>query len=861
MIWHSSTCEEVLNRFNLDREKGLANGEADEKLEKYGKNILSNYKTPNFISCFFEQLKSKTVTVLSVIAVVAFIVSLLYEKADFYAPLLMIAIVVVDALVSAWFSFKTKLTLESLKQATIPTATVLRDGIEQSVPADTLVPGDIIILSEGDYISADARIIEENEFRCNESAITGEDVPVEKSANEVLDNITPLAQRVNMVFSGCSVVHGTAKAVVIATGLHTEAGHTTDITNQTEGIKMPSEEKLNLVYKYTNIFIIFICAVVFIINIIMNFSSGTFAAMTIDAAVNAVALAVATIPESIPAMASIVIAVGIERILQNNIIIKNIKSIETIGNISVICTDKTGVLTRNKMTVEYIYDGENMIDLTKSEVSEKTASILKMAACCSTLDNDSTEAAIENACMEYASFTREQIEELYPRLAVIPFTHERKTMTIINMIDEKPFAIVKGAPEIVIPKCMDVNVDELLKINADLTDSALRVICIAAKSLSTIPANPSAEEIENNLTFIGLIGIEDPPRSKTISSVAECEKAGIKTVMITGDNINTATAVARRIGILKDNTLTVTGAELDEMTDEILAQKVKNISVFARITPEHKQRIVNALISNGEKVLITGDSVDDAGALSLATIGCALGNNGTDVALGNADIIINKDNFSFITDAIRESRGLFANIKKTVFYLLSSNLAEIMTVFLGMIFIGKMPITALQLLWINLLTDSTPALALSMESAEPSVMKGNPENSLKLFANSKDIIALLVQSLGIMVATFISFIIGNTAGYSVAVTMAFLTLGLAQIFNAMNYKYTDSILRFKPFKNSFMTYSNIVIIFIFLFLCLTPAGFVFGLTILSAKNLFISILLAMLILPLGEIVKTFNKNN
>lgn len=856
MIWHSSTAVEVLKELQVDDKEGLANGVADMRLVDYDQNVISRIERPKFLSYFTSQLKSKLVISLIITAVVSFIISLMYDKVNVYSPLLIIAIVIINALISAYHIFSCNNTLDSIKQITNPTSTVLRDGIVKSVNAATLVPGDILLLEEGDYIPADARIIESNEFRCNETVLTGVEVPVEKNPDEVFEEITTVEKRSNMVFSGCSVVHGTAKAVIVATGLNTEIGRTSAILQQTGEDRLPLQNQLEDMGKMVNIIILAVCLLVFIIAMIQNFNASQFASMTVDNLMNAAALAVAAIPEGLPAITTIVIAIGMHRILKDKIIVKDASAAELLGKTDVICCDKTGVFTRNKMVLSKIFDGKKIIDLDSDGVDEASSLILKLATACSTLNNDSTENAIEKACLAYNSMSVQDVKGIFPHIAEIPFDSERKTMTVITMINEHPFAIVKGAPETVIPNCRGCNGEEILKINEDLANEAFRIVSIAMKPLSTIPANPNAEEIENELTFVGLLAFDDPPREGVIEEIAACDKAGIKTVMVTGDNLNTAKAIARRIGILKDGTLAITGAELNELSDAELAGSIENYSVFARISPNDKLRIVRAWQQRKKVITITGDSVEDADALSLADVGCAIGRFGADVAKGNADIIISDNRFDSVVRAIKESRGLFSNIRKSVRYLFSCNIAEILAVLFGMFIFRSAPVAAAQLLWINLLTDCAPALSLSMENAEESCMNSKPLSTFGRIFNVKTAISVAVQSIVIAAITLISYSCGFDFGDSTtAMTMAFATLGISQLLHCINNKFEGSVLGKNIFSNKFMNYSVGITLFIMLFLLFTPAGFVFGLKILSFREFIISFALALLIIPVAEILK------
>ena len=860
MIWHSTDRAAVLKELEVDDKKGLPNGVADMRLEKYGRNIISDSGKPTYLKRFLSQLNSKLVLVLIITALLSFIVSLMYNEVNSFSPLLIIGIVIINAAVSAYHLHTCDNALDGMKSATNPTAAVLRDGIVKNINSALLVPGDIILLEEGDYISADARIIESNEFRCNEVSLTGSEIPVEKSGEEIFEEITAACDRSNMVFSGTSVAHGNAKAVVVATGLNTETGHTTAILQQTGEKKLPLEKELDGIGKIVNIAVLIICVIAFIIGLIQNFSSGNFAAMTLRVLVNSVALAVAAIPEGLPAVATVVVAVGIQRIVQDKIIIKDSDALETLGKTNVICADKTGILTRNKMQLSRIYDGDKMTDVESEALTEKTALVLKLATACSTLRNDPTEEAIKKACLAYNSMSEKDIAGFFPQLGVIPFDSERKTMTVISMINEKPFAIIKGAPEVVLSECVGINAEEVLKINDAMAEDALRIVCIAMRPLDSIPANPNPEEIEHGLTFVGLLGIIDPPRDNVTDDIAACKAAGIRTVMITGDNLITAKSIARRIGILTDDSSAVTGEELASLSDEELAQSIKSYSVYARISPADKTRIVKAWQQNGAVVTVTGDSVQDTEALISADIGCAMGKFGADVARGTADIVISNSRFGSIVCAIKESRGLFDNIRKSVYYLLSCNFAELLSVFIGMLVFSGTPLAAVQLLWINLLTDCAPAVSLSMEKAEDEVMKRKPYIALGKLFDGKSLIGLAIQSLTITAATLIAFVLGRSTGSAAAMTMAFGVLGMSEIFHCYNNRLDGTLFGKRIFANRFLNLSAILTLFILIFLMLTPAGYVFGMTVISAKQFFICLLLAFAIVPVTELIKLVNKN-
>ncbi len=855
MIWHSSDVADVLNELAVDETKGLANGVAEMRLKQYGRNTLSNVEKPSFIKRLLSQLNNKLFYLITVFCLLSLGVSLIYEEnGKWLSPLLIIAIVILNAVVSTISIHKSDTALDSMKSITNPTATVLREGIVKEIFSDELVPGDIVLLKEGDYITADVRLIETNVFRCNELNISGITVPSDKKADTVVEDITPISDRINMAYSGCSVAHGTAKAVVVETGINSELGHASSIIQQTGEDTLPMQATLDNTSKLVNTAILVCCVIAFIIGMIKNFNTTqSFAVVTVDVILNSIALGVAAIPECLPAISTIVIALGIRRIIKDDIIIKNPLSLEALGNTTVICADKTGILTRNHMTVSVVYDGAELTEVESGNISERCGAVLRLAATCSTLENDPTENAIKSACIKYNSISESDVENVFPRLALIPFDSDRKTMTSINMLNGKPVAIVKGAPEIVAEKCTNIDAEKILSLNENMASESLRVVCIAIKQLSEVPANPNPDEIETGLTFVGLIGLSDPPRNDAIEGIKICDKAGIKTIMITGDNVVTAMSIARRIGILKDGTQAITGAELTEMSDEEFKNNIKKYSVYARVSPEDKLRIIKAWQDKGEIVAITGDSINDANALAAADIGCTLGKRGADVAKGNADIIISNSNFISIVRAIRESRGLFENIKKSIVYLLSCNFGELLAYIAGSLIFGLSPLSAIHLLWINLLTDCAPAMALSTETSENDVMERRMGRYRGLFSLNS-LTSIFAHSLFISVITLIAFALGLNSGDGISTTMAFTTLGLSQVFHAYNMRSKKSIF-LTNLNNKTLNLSAIGLAFGILFLALTPVGFMFGLKILTAGQLLISLLLSLTVLAFGETYK------
>lgn len=857
MIWHSSEINSVLEELSVDSNTGLANGVAYERLEKYGKNRVSAIRPVSFLRRFLEQLNKKSVYALTVIAVICIVFSFIYGKNDL-SPLLIIAIVLLNALLTAYNMSTCDRAQFRQKAASVPTCTVLREGIKRNIPSDELVVGDIILLNEGDYISADARLIETNGFRCNELALTGEIIPVEKDSDLILEDMVPCAGRKNMVFSGCNVIHGTAKAVVVETGLNTEIGKSATMENQTGVTVSEIEKKLNVTSRIINISVIILCSVVFIFGMLLSYNANEqFANFTVRTLLGAVALGVCAIPEGLPYVTVIVTALGTGRLIRDGIIIKNISSIEKLAKTTVLCADKTGVFTKNHMSLNSVYDGETLQTPKNGELEQKSNAVLRLAVSCSMLENDTTEAAIEEACLKYAKMSKDDIGNTYPRLSVIPFDGERKMMTSINMIEGKPFAVIKGAPEAIINRCINVDKESLIKTCDKLASRALRLICIAIKALDNIPANPVAEEIECDLKFAGIICLEDPPRAEAHESVEFCKKNGIKVIMITGDSLTTACAVAKNLGVLTDDSQAITGSDLEKFDDDELKNKVGLFTVFARISPAQKLRIVNALRDTGEVVAVTGNGLDDADVLSVADVGLAIGSVGNDVARGNADAIISGNKFSSVASLFKECHGLFENIKATVHYLISCNASEILIYIFGLLLFKIPPLMPVQLLWINLLTDAAPAISLTIQPAsEISAVNTSKVIKGRLF-DKKTVSGIAVEAFFLTVCGIAAFAIGNKSGESVAYTMTFLTVALSQIFHSYNLRSQRSVIFTRYRRNEFMIISTLIAVFICIMLCATSAGFVFGLTVLSALQILISVSLSLVVVMQSEILKLF----
>lgn len=871
MIYHSHSIEETINDLDSNIEKGLASSEAERRLSVYGLNQLTEKKQKNIFKKFAEQLKDFMVIVLMIAAAVSFITTIVTKDGSLIEPLIIILIVIVNSALGVIQESRAEKALEALKNMSSPSAKVIRDGKLRIIDSKELTRGDIILLEAGDYIPADARLLEVTSFSCDESTLTGESVPVQKVLDDSeIEDIAPLADRVNMVYSGCSVTYGNAKAVVTETGMYTEIGKIAAMLNETENTETPLKIKMARLGKSLGAVSLTICAIIFIIGIISGPAANqTWADKLIELFMTSVSLAVAAIPEGLPAIVTIVLALGVQKMVNKNAIIKKLPAVETLGSASVICSDKTGTLTQNQMTVVKLYDSQKVFETGNGDFSANHKLLIKLGAICcdaklekqngKTVEiGDPTETAIIRSAVNDFNISQYSIINDYPRLACLPFDSDRKLMTTVNMIEDKFFAIVKGAPDIVFSRCTTGDLENAQKINEQFGKEALRVLAVAIKKVDGIPSSPNSEDLENDLTFIGLIGMIDPPRKEAIESVALCKKAGIRTVMITGDQITTASAIAEKIGILESGQRAISGSELQQMTEDELKHEITNISVYARVSPEDKIRIVKAWQSLGHIVAMTGDGVNDAPALKAADIGCAMGITGTDVAKGAASMTLTDDNFATIVTAVKEGRGIFDNIKKTVHFLVSCNFGEILTVFFGMIFFGVSPLVAIQLLWINLVTDSAPALALGFEPAGKDVMDRPPRNKKSSIFDGGMGINSVIEGMVFAIITLIAYFIGNKIGsgnHMYANTMAFAVLCLSQIVHAHTIRSERFIFKAGIFSNIRLWLATLLSIALVLVVLLTPLRTIFELVVLSKNDWLYIIGLSLVPLIFGEIKK------
>ena len=867
MIPHNQKREDVLKELSSNAEKGLDSQAAAKLLEKFGPNKLNEKKKKTMIQRFFDQFKDAMIIILIIAAVISFVVACVEgNPKEFFEPILILLIVVLNAVMGVMQESKAEKALDALKNMSAPHARVLRDGIEKVIDASELVPGDIIHLEAGDFIPADARLLKSASLKSEESALTGESVPSEKDADAEVDEKAPLGDRSNMVFSGCSVTYGSATAVVTSTGMNTEMGKIANLLDGESETQTPLQQKLAQLGKYLGFIALAACLVIFVVGIINGIP-------VLEIFMTAVSLAVSAIPEGLPAIVTVVLSIGVQRMVKKNALIRRLPAVETLGSASVICSDKTGTLTQNRMTLVTAYiDGCADSEDISNENSDNVKKLLSYGTLCSDGSvvfgedgekhlGDPTETSIIVAAYKNG-MTKDGLNSQYPRLSEIPFDSDRKLMTTVNKIDGKNVVIVKGAFDMMSVRCVSGDMEKAKDMTEKMSRDALRVLAIAYKIIDTVPAVPTSEELESGLTFMGLVGMIDPPRPEAKVAVATCRRAGIKPVMITGDHVVTASAIAKELGILEEGDDAITGAQLDAMTDEELDSRVEKISVYARVSPENKIRIVKAWQRKGQVVSMTGDGVNDAPALKAADIGCAMGITGTDVAKGAADMTLTDDNFATIVDAVKEGRGIYSNIKKVVGFLLGTNIGELITVFTSMLLWHKTPLLSMQLLWINLVTDSLPAIALGMEAVEPDIMdkKPKPKNE-GIFAHGLGV-KVVLQGFMFAILTLIGFKIGeNTVGtVEAGQTMAFMILALTQIVQAFNCRSDRSIFKIGPFTNKTLNLAALASTVLIAILLFTPVGSIFGLVSLPSNLYFIAVGLILVPLVVMEIWKLISGN-
>ena len=814
-MWHTLDKEKVLYELGTSEKLGLSEITAKKIQEKKGKNKLRDKPKEKLIVKFIKQFKDFMIIILIIASIVSAGMSWYEGSNDYIDSIIIIAIVILNAIMGVLQEAKAEKSIESLKKMTPQKTKVIRDGQEKEINVEDVVPGDIVILEAGNYIPADCRLLECFNFKVEESSLTGETVPVLKEASKICNEKVALGDMVNMVFMASIVVNGHAKAIVTETGMDTRVGKIANMIIENEAPETPIQKKLNQVGKILGVVCLIICLIIFIIGLIKNIDP-------MEMFMTSVGLAVAAIPEGLPAIVTIVLSIGVTKMAKRNSIIRKLPAVETLGCSKVICSDKTGTLTQNKMKVVEIKASNPSLAMelgtmcTDCKVYNKKGKI--------EIVGEPTEMAIVDVATRNEK-NKEELYKLMPRINEIPFDSNRKMMTTIHRLEKNKYRIItKGAPDVLLNRCIGVDKAKVQKENEQMANKALRVIAIAYKDVDILPANIESSSIESNLNFVGLMGMIDPPRDGVKEAVEECKRAGIKTVMITGDHISTAKAIAEKLGILERKDKAITGQELDKIPQDILEKEIENYSVFARVTPEHKVRIVKAWQKSGAVVAMTGDGVNDSPALKNADIGIAMGKGGTDVAKNASDMILVDDNFVTIVEAVKQGRNIYDNIKKAIHFLIATNIGEIVTIFMGLLLGMKSPLLAIQLLWVNLVTDSLPAIALGLEPAEKDIMKRKPIDSKKgIFADglwNK----IITEGIMIGMLTLIAFSIGNKYwGLDVGRTMAFISIGILELVHSFNIKSEKSIFKIGILENKFLIGSFILGIIVQVIVVLMPS--------------------------------------
>ena len=901
--WFNKSIEQTEKELKTNIENGLNKEQVEKAKEKYGLNELKAKKKKSLIIKFLEQFKDFMIIILIIAAIISGAVGIAQGE-GITDTIIILIVVIMNAIIGVAQENKAEKSLEALQKLSSHAAKVIRNGKMEVLPSKELVPGDIVILDTGDYIPADLRICEGVNLKVQESSLTGESVPVEKNIDTIEEEKIGIGDRSNMLFSSSLITYGRGKAIVVATGMNTEVGKIAEIINSTENTDTPLQEKLNKLGKTLGIAAVLICIVIFIIGIAIGKDA-------LEMFMTAVSLAVAAIPEGLAAVSTIVLAIGVQRMVKKNAIVKKLPAVETLGSATVICSDKTGTLTQNKMTVQKVFYDDILQNIENAKVNNNNEELKKLvyiSMLCNdtkvvsdnTLTGDPTETALVD--MGFELDFQPSLYEEYPRVEEIPFDSDRKLMTTVHKVGETYFIYTKGGIDELLARCkayildgkIENNLEEyketIARNNEAMAQDALRVLGMAYKEINHMPTKEEMKNIENDLIFVGMVGMIDPPREEARKAVEKCKTAGIKTVMITGDHKITAIAIARQLGILENDEEAITGAELEEMSQEVLEKNVRKYSVYARVSPEHKVRIVKAWQKNGEIVAMTGDGVNDAPALKTADIGCSMGMVGTDVAKEASDVILTDDNFATVVSAVEEGRRIYDNILKAIQYLLSSNVGEIIVLFVAILITPWLsskfgidvslivPLLPIHILWINLVTDSLPALALAVDPAESDIMERKPLKSEKGIFTKGMTWRVIYQGIMIGMLTLAAFIIGlatpetelpQIEGLSVqeikveiAQTMAFTVLALSElvhVFNVRNNK--KSIFTTKALSNKYLLLAIAVSAALMLVILFVPfLREVFSIPVLPTANIIETIALVFAPIVIVEIFKLLKIN-
>lgn len=908
--WFNKSIEEVKEELKVGTQ-GLSDEQVKEKREFYGLNELQAKKKKSLIVKFLEQFKDFMIIILIIAAVISGAVGY-YQGEGITDSIIILIVVIVNAIIGVAQESKAEKSLEALQKLSSHVTKVIRNGKVAVIPSKELVPGDIVILDTGDYVPADLRIIESANLKAQEASLTGESVPVDKNTDVINDEKIGLGDRTNMLFSSSLITYGRGKGIVVETGMNTEVGKIAGMINEVEETETPLQQKLNKLGKTLGIVAIVICVIIFIIGLL-------YGKEPIEMFMTAVSLAVAAIPEGLAAVSTIVLAIGVQRMVKKHAIVKKLPAVETLGSTTVICSDKTGTLTQNKMTVKKVFYNNKLVDLDDIDIDnlgdelEKLTYISMFCNDTKVLDGKLTGDPTETALIDmgFKLDFQPPILEKYERVKELPFDSDRKLMTTVHLFPNKYMVYTKGGVDELLSRCNsyvingNVNTDideykkEIAKQNEEMAKSALRVLAMAYKELDHEPTDEEMKTIESDLTYVGMVGMIDPPREEVKDAVEKCKTAGIKTVMITGDHKITAIAIAKALGILENEDEAITGSELEEMSDEDLIKNVRKYSVYARVSPEHKVRIVKAWQTNGEIVAMTGDGVNDAPALKTADIGCAMGIVGTDVSKEAADVILTDDNFATIVSSVEEGRRIYDNILKAIQFLLSSNVGEIIILFVAILMTPLLskwfnidvnlitPLLPIHILWINLVTDSLPALALAVDPAEKDIMNRKPLKPKQGVFTKGMTFRVIYQGIMIGVLTLVAFIIGlatpenelpvvniteangivrtlsaEEVKVEIGQAMAFTVLALSELVHVFNIRNNKkSIFKTGIFNNSKLILATAVSAGLMLIVLFVPAlRNIFSIPVLPAMNILETVILVFIPIVVVEIFKLLKIN-
>ena len=900
-LWFHKSVDETKEYFKLDEENGLSNEQVNENRQKYGTNELQTKKKKSTFVKFLEQFKDFMIIVLIIAAIISGVVGYI-EGEGITDSIIILIVVILNAVIGVIQENKAEKSLEALQKLSAHVSKVIRNGKMEVIPAKELVPGDIVVLDTGDYVPADLRIIEAVNLKSQEASLTGESVPVEKSANTIEQEEVDLGDTENMLFSSSLITYGRGKGIVVETGMNTEVGKIAGIINSAEETQTPLQEKLNKLGKTLGIAALVICAIIFVIGLL-------YGKDPIEMFMTAVSLAVAVIPEGLAAVSTIVLAIGVQRMVKRHAIVKKLPAVETLGSTTVICSDKTGTLTQNKMTVEKIFYNGKLLDAkeVKQNIDKNLEKLVYISMLCNDtkisanneLTGDPTETALVD--MGFNLQFEKNIYDKNPRIKEIPFDSDRKLMTTVNKINNKYVVLTKGGVDELLARCNKYLYDGeerndlenykkvITKNNENMAKDALRVLSMAYKEIDHEPTDEEMKDIEQDLIYVGMVGMIDPPRLEVKDAVDKCKKAGIKTVMITGDHKITAIAIAKSLGILQGEEEALTGAELEKMSDEDLTKNIRKYSVYARVSPEHKVRIVKAWQANGEIVAMTGDGVNDAPALKTADIGCAMGIVGTDVSKEAADVILTDDNFATIVSSVEEGRRIYDNILKAIQFLLSSNVGEVITLFVAILItplLGNLfgidinlivPLLPIHILWINLVTDSLPALALAVDPPQKDVMDRKPNKNKSVFTKGM-VWRIAYQGVLIGLITIIAFVVGlatpdenlpviegltnEQIKVEIGQTMAFCVLAFSQLVHVFNVRDNKtSIFKTGIFSNKQLILAVLASAALMLGILLIPAlRYVFSIPVLPVGNILEIVVLSLMPLIVVELFKLIKIN-